>query len=365
MEHSILAIWLPFQYTLRSHIPSTRSNMTHALRPRWMLVVLVLAGTVGAQTRATGFVGEIERLDPAIDALIPGDARIEKLAEGFEWSEGPTWRAKGAYLVFSDVPKNTIYKWKDGEGLTVFLRPSGFIGPNPPGRELGSNGLTSSPTGTLVMADHGNRQVASLDETKFTKTTLADRYREKRFNSPNDLVFRSNGDVYFTDPPFGLKGLNDDPAKELTENGVYRIAVNGAVTLLTQELRFPNGIAFSPDERTLYVSNAESSRPIWMAYDVQSDGTLARGRVLFDATALVKQGRIGVPDGMRVDKRGNVFAAGPGGILVLTPQGKHIGTIRTGQPTANCAFGDDGSTLYITANNQLLRIRLTTTGTGF
>jgi gluconolactonase len=323
------------------------------------------ASLLCAQTRASGFVGDIERLDPAIDAIIPKDARIEKLAEGFQWSEGPTWRAKGGYLVFSDIPANTIYKWKDGEGLSVFLRPSGFTGPNPPGRQFGSNGLTSSPTGVLVMADHGNRQVASLDETKFIKTTLADRYQGKRLNSPNDVVFRSNGDLYFTDPPFGLNKLNDDPAKELTENGVYRVTPSGELTLVTQELRFPNGIAFSPDERTLYVSNAETTRPIWMAYDVQADGTIERGRVLFDATPLIQQKRIGVPDGLRVDKRGNLFAAGPGGILVITPQGKHIGTIRTGQPTANCAFGDDGSTLYITANNQLLRIRLTTTGVGF
>jgi gluconolactonase len=215
------------------------------------------------------------------------------------------------------------------------------------------------------MADHGNRQVASLDETRFIKTTLADRYQGKRLNSPNDVVFRSNGDLYFTDPPFGLNKLNDDPAKELTENGVYRVTPSGELTLVTQDLRFPNGIAFSPDERTLYVSNAETTRPIWMAYDVQSDGTIERGRVLFDATPLIQQKRIGVPDGLRVDKRGNLFAAGPGGILVITPQGKHIGTIRTGQPTANCAFGDDGSTLYITANNQLLRVRLTTTGVGF
>jgi gluconolactonase len=330
-----------------------------------LAAVLLTASPLPAQTRATGFVGDVERLDPAIDALIPRGARIEKLAEGFDWSEGPTWRTNGQYLVFSDIPKNTIYRWKDGEGLSVFLRPSGFIGPNPPGRELGSNGLTSSLTGALVMADHGNRQVASLDETKFTKTTLADRYQGKRFNSPNDLAFRSNGDLYFTDPPFGLKGLNEDPAKELAVNGVYRVTPSGAVTLVSEELRFPNGIAFSPDERTLYVSNSESTRPIWMAYDVLPDGSLARGRVLFDATALVKEGRPGSPDGMRVDKRGNLFAAGPGGILVLTPQGKHIGTIRTGQPTANCAFGDDGSSLYITANNQLLRIRLSTTGVGF
>jgi gluconolactonase len=215
------------------------------------------------------------------------------------------------------------------------------------------------------MADHGNRQVARVDETKYTKTVLADRYGGKRFNSPNDLVYRSTGDLYFTDPPYGLAGLNDDPAKELEQNGVYRLTPRGELTLLTSELHFPNGIAFSPDEKTLYVSNSETTRAVWMAYDVMPDGTLARGRVLFDATPLVKQGRTGLPDGMKVDRQGNLFAGGPGGILVITPQGRHLGTIATGQPTANCAFGDDGSTLYMTANNQLLRIRLKTKGAGF
>ena len=179
-------------------------------------------------------------------------------------------------------------------------------------------------------------------------------------NSPNDVAYRSNGDLYFTDPPFGLRGLNNDLAKELPHSGVYRLSKTGEVTLLTTELEFPNGIAFSPDERTMYVSNADSKRPIWMAYEVTPDGRAQKGRVFFDATELVRQGRRGVPDGMRVDRHGNLFAAGPGGILVIDPTGRHLGTIQTGQPTANCAFGDDGSTLYITANDRLLRIRLTT-----
>jgi gluconolactonase len=307
----------------------------------------------------------IERLSPDLDRVIAADARIEKLAEGFLWSEGPVWRKDGGYLLFSDVPGNTIYKWREGEGVSVFLRPSGFIGPKPPGRELGSNGLTLDANGAVVMADHGNRQVARLDETRFTKTTLADRYLGKRLNSPNDLVYRTNGDLYFTDPPFGLDGLDANPTKELSHNGVYRLTATGELTLVAQDLRFPNGIAFSPDERTLYVSNASQGSPIWMAYDVQADGTLSRGRVFFDATSQVKQGRRGVPDGMRVDRLGNVFATGPGGVLVIAPDGRHLGTILTGQPTANCAFGDRGSTLYITANDRLLRVQLKTIGVGF
>ncbi|MEO7998270.1 MAG: SMP-30/gluconolactonase/LRE family protein [Gemmatimonadaceae bacterium] len=307
----------------------------------------------------------ILRLDATLDALIDRDAKIETLAQGFSWSEGPTWRRSGGYLLFSDVPANTIYKWKQGEGLTVYLRPSGYTGTNPPGRELGSNGLTTDANGDVVMADHGNRQIARLNDSLFTKQIVASRFDGKRFNSPNDLVFRSNGDLYFTDPPFGLRGLNNDPAKELAYSGVFRVSRTGDVSLLTKELGFPNGIAFSPDERTMYVSNADAKKPIWMSFPLNNDGSIGNGHTFFDASALVAAGGQGVPDGMRVDKLGNVFAAGPGGILILSPTGKHLGTIVTGQPTANCAFGDDGSTLYITANDRLMRVKLRTSATRY
>jgi sugar lactone lactonase YvrE/pimeloyl-ACP methyl ester carboxylesterase len=307
-------------------------------------------------------VGQIERLDPALDALIAPNAPIEQLATGFDWSEGPIWRASGGYLLFSDVPRNTIYKWQDATGLSVFLRPAGYMGSKPPGDELGTNGLTFDANDSLVMADHGNRQVARLNEVKFTKATLADRFEGKRFNSPNDLVYRSNGDLYFTDPPYGLAGLNSDPAKELPHNGVYRLTPSGQLTLLTRDLSFPNGLAFSPDERTLYVANSDPNRAIWMAYDVRPDGTLGNGRVFFDATSFAKAGKKGLPDGMKVDRAGNLFASGPGGILIFSRDGKHLGTIVTGQATANCAFGDDGSTLYMTADDRLLRVRLKTKG---
>ena len=307
----------------------------------------------------------IERLDPALDALVPRDARIEKLAEGFQWSEGPVWRKSGGYLLFSDIPSNTIYKWKDGEGISVFLRPAGYTGPTPFGRELGSNGLTFDANDKLVMADHGNRQVARLNDSLFTKTTLADRWEGKRLNSPNDLVYHPNGDLYFTDPPYGLDGTNDSKAKELPYNGVYRLRPNGELTLLTRDLTFPNGIAISPDLRTLYVAVSDAKKPVWMAYDIQPDGAIAHGRVFFDPAALVAQGRIGSPDGMKVDRGGNLFATGPGGVLVFSPSGKHLGTIITGERTANVAFGDDGSTLYMTADHKLMRVRLTTKGLGF
>jgi gluconolactonase len=331
------------------------------------LALTIGVGRTGAQTVAQSGapIGRIERLDPALDALVPRDARIEKLADGFAWTEGPVWRKSGGYLLFSDIPNNTIVRWKDGEGISVFLRPAGYTGPTPLGRELGSNGLTFDTRDKLVMADHGNRQIARLNDSNFTKTTLADRYDGKRLNSPNDLVFHPNGDLYFTDPPYGLDEPNRTTAKELPFNGVYRLKPNGELTLLTRDLTFPNGIAIAPDGRTLYVAVSDGDKPLWMAYDLQADGTIARGRVFFDAAPLVAQGRIGAPDGMKVDRDGNLFAAGPGGVLVFSPTGKHLGTILTGERTANVAFGDDGSTLYITADHTVMRIRLSTKGLGF
>ena len=340
---------------------------THALRrfvPLTVVGGILLVSNASAQA-VTASGPRIERLDPALDALVPRDARIEKLAEGFQWSEGPVWRKSGGYLLFSDIPSNTIFRWKDGEGISVFLRPAGYTGPTPFGRELGSNGLTFDANDKLVMADHGNRQVARLNDSLYTKTTLADRWEGKRFNSPNDLVYHPNGDLYFTDPPYGLDGTNDSKAKELPYNGVYRLRPNGELTLLTKDLTFPNGIAISPDLKTLYVAVSDAKKPLWMAYDIQPDGTIAHGRVFFDPAALVAQGRIGSPDGMKVDRSGNLFATGPGGVLVFSPSGKHLGTIVTGERTANVAFGDDGSTLYMTADHKLMRVRLTTKGLGF
>ncbi|MDB4881344.1 MAG: SMP-30/Gluconolaconase/LRE-like region-containing protein [Gemmatimonadetes bacterium] len=318
-----------------------------------------------AQGTATPATTRVERLDPAIDALIPRDARVEKLADGFDWVEGPVWRRDKGYLLFSDIPKNTIYKWKEGEGISVFLRPAGYTGATPQGRELGSNGLTTDAQGRLVVADHGNRLIARVSDSLFTKTVLADRYEGKRFNSPNDVVFRANGDLYFTDPPYGLFKLNADSAKELPFNGVYRLSPSGVVTLLARDLTFPNGIAISPDGNTLYVAISDGKNPYIMAYDIQTDGNVARGRIFFNADSLVKRRLPGALDGMKVDAKGNLFATGPGGILVISPQGKHLGTIVTGDLTANVGFGDDGSTLYITANHALLRIRTSTKGQGF
>lgn len=319
----------------------------------------------GSQSYRT--IGSIERLDPKMDKLVPADATLEVLAEGFDWSEGPVWVPKGKYLLFSDIPPNSIFKWKEGEGLSLFLKPSGYTGTTPRGGEVGSNGLLLDAEGRLVLCQHGDRRMArldaSLDQPEPRYITLAGRYQGQRINSPNDAVYHSSGDLYFTDPPYGLEKNVDDPARELDFQGVYRLSRDGRLTLLTKELSRPNGIAFSPDEKTLYVSN--SGRPlVWMAYDVQPDGSIANSRVFYDATEWAGK-RPGSCDGLKVDQDGNLFATGPGGVWVLAPDGTYLGTILTGQATSNCAFGDDGSTLYITADMYLLRIRLNTKGVGF
>lgn len=305
--------------------------------------------------------GSLEVIDPLFLALVPATAPIEKLAAGFDWSEGPIWIKRGGYLLFSDVPSNTVYRWKAGAGVSVHLQPSGYTGSVPRGGEPGSNGLTVDSEGLLTLCEHGDRRVGRV-EADGRHITLADRFEGKRFNSPNDVVYKSNGDFYFTDPPYGLVKNVDDPAKEIPFQGVYRCKPNGEVTLLTKELSRPNGIAFSPDEKTLYVANSDPRRAVWMAFDVKADGTLANGRVLFDATKMVSPQRKGLPDGLKVDAKGNLFATGPGGVLVITPAGKHLGTINTGEATANCAWGDDGSTLYITADMFLARVKTKTSG---
>jgi len=310
---------------------------------------------------------EIERLDPVLDELVPPNARLEVLAEGFEWTEGPVWIADGGYLLFSDIPPNSIYRWQQGAGHDLWLTPSGYTGSTFRVGEPGSNALLLDPQGRLVLCQHGDRRIARLAATLRNPrpdfTTLADRFDGKRFNSPNDAVFHSSGALYFTDPPYGLAGGPEDPTREMDFEGVFKLAVDGSVSLLTSELTRPNGIAFSPDEKTLYVSNSDPERAIWMAYDVLANGSLENGRVFFDATPWVGEHK-GLPDGMKIDVQGNIFASGPGGIFVFSSRGGHLGTLFTSQAASNCVFGDDGSTLFVTAHTQLLGIRLTTKGLG-
>lgn len=309
--------------------------------------------------------GSIERLDPRFDALIDEDAQMEKLSEGFEWAEGPAWNKQERFLVFSDIPNNVVNRWVPGKALSLFLKPAGYTGKQPRGGEMGSNGLVYDPQGRLVLCQHGDRRIARL-KGKNSFETLADKYQGKRFNSPNDAVYKSNGDLYFTDPPYGLEQTFDDPARELDFCGVYRLSKRGKVALLTDEMTAPNGIAFSPDESRLYVAQSDKEEPLWKVFDVAADGTLENGKVFYDAAALAKDPENkGSPDGMKVDRAGNIFATGPGGVLVFDPDGTHLGTLRTGQRTANCAWGDDGSTLYITAHMFLVRIKTKTRGTTF
>ena len=306
---------------------------------------------------------KIERLAPELDALIAPNTRVEKVAEGFHWSEGPVW--KDGALYFSDVPENKLYRWQPGDAAAkVFLQPSGGMEATPAFQEPGSNGLTLDGKGRLVLCQQGMRRVARL-EPDGTQVPLVSAFEGKHFNSPNDVVFARSGDLYFTDPPYGLKGLNDSPLKELKLNGVFRVKPSGEVTLLIDDLTFPNGLAFSPDEKTFYVGVSDPKAAKIYAFDVKADGTLANRRVFFDATPLVSPDRKGLPDGMKVDARGNVWSAGPGGVLVLSPAGKHLGTILTHQPTGNCAWADDGSTLYITANMFIACVKTLVKGAGW
>ncbi len=306
-------------------------------------------------------IGNIQRLDSRIDNIISKDAQIEFLAEGFDWTEGPLWVEQGGYLLFSDIPPNRVYKWKEGEGITLYLEPSGYTGDEPRGGEPGANGLLLNSEGQLVLCHHGDRRLAIMDapleDPKSEFATIVDSYQGMRFNSPNDATFHSNGELYFTDPPYGLLQRMEDPNKEIPFQGVYRLQKNGQVELLTDELSRPNGIAFAPDEKTLYVANSDPNKAIWMAYDVIEDGSISNGRVFFDATDSVQDNK-GLPDGLKVNSNGTIFATGPGGVYIFTPEAKLLGLIETGEATSNCALDAQQKTLYITADMYLLRVKL-------
>jgi gluconolactonase len=318
-------------------------------------ICLLSAGVARSEQVTT--LGRIERLDPAFDRLVEQDAAIELLAANrFVWAEGPVWDPANKRVLFSDIPRNMIWEWSQTSGLKEFLSPSGYTAAATfTGREPGSNGLAFNKAGELVMCQHGDRRVAKWVDGKFV--TLVDRYAGKRLNSPNDLVIRSNGDVYFTDPPYGLPRHTEDPGRELDFQGVYRLSAKGELTLLTKELSRPNGLAFSPDEKILYVANSDPEKALLMAFPVRPDGSLGAAKVFFDVTAAVSKEKPGLPDGLKVSTDGTVWASGPGGVLVYSPQGRHLGTLATGVATANLAFGDDGSTLYITADKNLVRVR--------
>jgi len=298
------------------------------------------AGTT-AKSSAPASEGTVLKTNDALDAIVPPDYTIEKLAGGFMFTEGPLWvREGGPYLLFSDVRGNAIYKWTPANSQVTDFKKPVFEGDVPEGSLLGSNGLTLDSQGRLVFCEHGNRRISRIEKDG-SETIVVDSYRDKRLNSPNDLVYKSDGSLYFTDPPYGLAKQDEDESKELDFNGAFRLGAEGEVLkLLTRDLARPNGIAFSPDEKTLYVSNSDPGHKVWMAYDVQDDGTIANGRVFYDVTSDMSEG---LPDGMKLDKAGNIYASGPGGVWIFNPAGKHLGTIKPAEVPANVGWGTTGT----------------------
>jgi gluconolactonase len=314
----------------------------------------------------------VDRMDPSVSRIIPAGAKLEKVADGFKWVEGPVW-VRGS-LFFAEIPSNSIRRWTPGEGVSIFLQPSGYQGKAPyGGPEPGSNGMTLDPRGRLTVAGHARRDVYRLESLSPNAqlTVLADSYRGKKLNSPNDLVYRSDGSLYFTDPPYGLRTQGDnDPHKQLKVNGVYRIPdavdqkpgappARSRLQLLVSNLPRPNGIAFSPDGKYLYVDNTGPEK-VWMRYRVKPDGTLADAKVLYDATS---DKRMGAPDGMKVDEEGNIYSAGPGGVWIISPQGRPLAVLLIPKRVANVAWGGaDRRTLYIVATDSVYSVRLNIPG---
>lgn len=313
------------------------------------------------QTAETASFGTIERLDPSLDAIIEEDAVVEVIAEGHVWTEGPLWVSQHNMLLFSDIPPNKIYKWTEANGVEEYLTPSGYTGAGPTDSpEPGSNGLILNRDNQLVLCQHGDRRIAvmnaPLDQPAASFVSLVSEYDGKKLNSPNDAIIDSKGNLWFTDPPYGLAGNVDDPAKEIPFQGVYRVTPDGKVTLLIDSLTRPNGIALSPDEKMLVVANSDPDKAIWYAFDVIQD-TLTNARVMYDAT---EAGRTegGLPDGLKFDRTGNMFASGPGGIWIFSPAGALIGKIKVNDPASNCAFSDDDKVLFITNDDRVLRVKL-------
>jgi gluconolactonase len=334
----------------------------------FVLIVIILScntpknenPTMDTDDKSFKVIGEIIKLDPRLGKVINTDAKIEVIAEGYKWSEGPLWIESEQMLIWSDVPENKIYSWKEGEKAKVYLQPSGYTGDSKYKRE-GANGLLLNSSGELILCQHGDRRMARMDaqvaSPKPQYVTIADRYNGKRFNSPNDAVYDKDGVLYFTDPPYGLEKQDEDPNKEIPFNGVYRVSPKGEVELLTDELSRPNGIAFSPDYSKCYVANSDPEKAIWMVYEMNEDKSFKSGKVLFDATSMISEGK-GLPDGMKVNKENIIFATGPGGVFIISPEGDHLGTIDPGFATANCAFNADESVLFMTAHMYVTKIRL-------
>lgn len=339
--------------------------MTNITR-RSMLVgasAVLVAGHVAGHAAATA-VGSIARFDPELDAIVDIKSSIEVIATGYRWAEGPVWVRRGGYLLFSDVPANIVYRWKRGKGAAPFLDPSGLAGPVPAGiREAGANGLAIDPSGALILADSGTRAIARVDLVSRRRTILADRFAGKRFNSCNDLSIGRDGTIYFTDPPYGLAQGDESPLKELGFNGVFRLRPGGVPELIDDTLHRPNGIAISPGGDRLFVACSDEKAPEIRVYDLDRNGSVSgRGRAFVDFSAELARKMPGFPDGLKVARTGHLFASGPGGIYVIAPDGRKLGLIATDKAMANCAFGEDGRTLFVAASDSVLRVRLRRAG---
>lgn len=304
-------------------------------------------------------VGSVEILDSEINTLLSGEAKIEVLASGFEWAEGPLWLADQNALIFTDVPTNKIWKWTEVDSLTLFLEPSGYLGTETNKKEPGANGLALDADGGLILCQHGERRIAKmnspLSEPKPDFTDLISEYEGQKFNSPNDLVVNKSGQIFFTDPPYGL---DDWDPKELDFQGVYRLNTDGSIKLVLDSLNRPNGIGLSPDQNTLYIAQSDAQKARYYAFELDENGDVVSGRILLDVTESVGDGRPGLPDGLTVHSSGTLFATGPGGVWVINSKGKHLGTILTGQGTANCAFDSNENYLYMTADAFLMRVKM-------
>jgi gluconolactonase len=324
------------------------------------LSILLLSASCNSQEYPT--TGSVERLSPELDRIIAPGTLPEILAEGFEWSEGPLWLPDQEKVIFSDIPNNSIFEWSENEGLKLYLKPSGYTDTITRGGETGSNGLLLDEDGKLVLCQHGDRRMARmtapLDAPEAKYETIAGAWKGKRFNSPNDAVYHSTGKLYITDPAYGMELQYKDPRRDMDFTGVFSITPEGEVNLLTDQLTAPNGIGFSPDESRLYVANSGgSSGSIWMEYKLAEDGSLQNEKLFYDARTASDSLR-GAPDGLVVRDDGIIFATGPGGVWILTPEGKHLGIILTGQATSNCTLDAKNQYLYMTADMYLMRIRL-------
>lgn len=325
-----------------------------------LFTALAIACSSKKETQQTSLTVSLEKLDPALNGIVGNQLTVSVIASGYEWTEGPLWLEGDKKLLFSDVPTNTIYQWTEEKGASIYLTPSGYTGEAPRGGEPGSNGLTLDDEGNLLLCQHGDRRIAmmntSLAEPAADFTTISDTYNGKKFNSPNDLIFH-NYDIYFTDPAYGLEKQMDDPKKELPFQGVYRIPAEGQVQLMIDSLTRPNGIGFSPDGKKMYVANSDSEKSRWYEYSINDSLKIVSGKIVWDATEQAKTEK-GLPDGLKVDAQGNIFATGPGGIWIFSGDGKLLGKIKLEEASSNCALTPDGKTLFVTNDMQVLRIKL-------